>query len=1291
MSAFHFDLRHLEETDNLEVELLDARFPIERHDGRSLVAAAATHAALTLLPTSAHEVFTHYVELPDEHFATHTVKYLRVIKPAAPGAPLPEVKLMAVHLPEGHLRAFYAKRLRLARHPAARLRGFYRASLVDRPRLHSPKLALLGLAALPDDPEAAINALVEAQNLVTPLDTAAALVTHHPDLANSQPYTATIVLHDHVLPDPEVDPDQFNAMQLLAWEIAARESWSPVVRCRDKNGNVLSAGYDLKDDKGGFTAGDPLFTYSLDPAVEAAAVPCLAAARRTAFDDPRLAGKTWSPTPGTSVIQQSHLGPGQLAAAAAGPAFKWTVTERTDHHGISVDPKSIAVDDENFSINVANSFLRTVYAGYQLLDDADQPISDKQLLHSVPATNTIMGIPTWTDPTALQLPIRDASAVRFFFGSLGTTEWDPLVSWRGALLTGLWQYGIPTTFLIAGKAITSTSLFNKIVNDPDLTRKVLEVGLPIVGGGVATASALFNTKKVLTTCADCVLTLIVQKGLEKLGTWVLAQVGSGALATAFGPVGWVLRLAAAGLDVAEMAVTTSECLSSPACITVTAKRAIDVTLTLHPDPKHGRAGDPGTAVWPATATKYVVTLQHKEGTSFEQRGDLPAATSGAPLPLRFSDVPAGGRVRVTAGLFSSSGWLAGSWQSDWITATPTSGTTLALGDKSIKEKLAPLSPDTQYSFKERIVSDGYGFRWQSGGSPPAAPLISMECGSRGTLCELVGITINNSAFQVGYTWRASGQSLPPEDPTAPPSDAQLYALQNLSVLEKPSEALKDSYIGFTNRPEIAYTSSTNSEEIDQTNFVIDPRGGGMNLRKVTLNDHRTTFGLEAPGLLSWGSLPLEDVDAAAVHPSNAVVACSWQKHKLMLLPLPDSPVPDDKAPTALMVSGEGLRQGLLQGPRALAIAPDGRILVLETVNQRVQAFDTNGNGVPSFTPERVLVTLDTAAIAAELTTGTVPESLQSAFAAAGLTTVGSIAASFTAQLDTGAFQPEHDPLITALSEQGVLLAYDQEHMTDPAASAQIHVVEAGSAWTVTDPRGFAWGISAGDDALLVNRRLTKTQITTEKAGEQWLVVDQATGDAWRLGPSNAAAGKTLVRSCKTFFPLRQARVGTITYLDMAVEAQGHVYVLGYWNDGAKPTDYVLDIYAPDGTFLVRTPDPSVTSSPQNVVAGRIAVDIWRNLYALTYETMRTPGPQPGIAHWVPTPPRFTLPLSTQPHFNQRDIATVRQDFASQGVSLSSRALIEVGNPEGAWQLKDGTTIYHVYRSGDGLQVYTIPA
>jgi hypothetical protein len=88
----------------------------------------------------------------------------------------------------------------------------------------------------------------------------------------------------------------------------------------------------------------------------------------------------------------------------------------------------------------------------------------------------------------------------------------------------------------------------------------------------------------------------------------------------------------------------------------------------------------------------------------------------------------------------------------------------------------------------------------------------------------------------------------------------------------------------------------------------------------------------------------------------------------------------------------------------------------------------------------------------------------------------------------------------------------------------------------------------------------------------------------------------------------------VTYLDMGIENRGYIYVLSYANDGHLATDYRMDIYNPDGTFLVRT---------TGVAAARLAVDLWRNVNTLNFETLTGPGGrlEPSISEWIPpTPP-----------------------------------------------------------------------
>src|SRR5262249_52893991 len=145
------------------------------------------------------------------------------------------------------------------------------------------------------------------------------------------------------------------------------------------------------------------------------------------------------------------------------------------------------------------------------------------------------------------------------------------------------------------------------------------------------------------------------------------------------------------------------------CITVKVSRAIDVSATVGPDPKHGESGNKDSAVWPAVATRYAALLQYRNSTGMKLEGGMGAATGGTPLKLLFKDVPAGGEFRVLFGVYSARGWLAGAWQSDWTQAVPNNGTTLEMKPGAIEEKLVPLTPDAQYVFKEKLAWTGSAF------------------------------------------------------------------------------------------------------------------------------------------------------------------------------------------------------------------------------------------------------------------------------------------------------------------------------------------------------------------------------------------------------------------------------------------------------------------------------------------------------------------------------------------------------------------------------------------------------
>lgn len=112
----------------------------------------------------------------------------------------------------------------------------------------------------------------------------------------------------------------------------------------------------------------------------------------------------------------------------------------------------------------------------------------------------------------------------------------------------------------------------------------------------------------------------------------------------------------------------------------------------------------------------------------------------------------------------------------------------------------------------------------------------------------------------------------------------------------------------------------------------------------------------------------------------------------------------------------------------------------------------------------------------------------------------------------------------------------------------------------------------------------------------------------RIQAFDTGANPTLFFDGKTsFIPLRPNSAGA-TFMDMAVESTGYIYVLS-----AREAVYTLDIYKPSGEWL---------SATNGVNAGKLTVDLFRNLYTLNFETLKPIGDitEPSISQWIPSTP-----------------------------------------------------------------------
>ncbi len=1337
MKAFHIDLSHIEDTCGILVKFRSHKLDLQPHTATTMAEARQQNAALAALPLEiCTRYFTHFVNVPEDAVPTDRISWVRTLGPQTdPTIPLPNLITMSIYIPEGYQQQSFQKVLQ------ARSTYFP---------------AVLKYYGLDERTEIALSldTLIAVSYLVTPMSTASALLQMHPRLSSLQPHVCHVLSSQHVLPDPSVNPDQYNYVQQLSTAIAdpANQPWAPVLPCTNHDGTVATAQFDLNTSGKGYKTGDTLYRRDLHANVIAACPSPLGGAMQTSANDASLQNQTWNVQHGTPVIhteQPQSTGDSPRSEKGDPLLGNWAVNPTGMNWGLWLDV-GVGNSSDQLFISPGNLFLRTVSASIQYLDESGNPIPGlpPTPIGGVPAACAIMGLPVPDTSVEWTVDMKGYSQANLIFGSLGRNL-DTDASPPGALATGLFQILLPTVFFVAGVGMGAwkvNSTVQTIVKQSLLTlfKAAGPIASWITSGKPPDASQFFS---FLTNLGIGLFMQIRSAQIQSLAAEVAEEIGEEELEETAAPDGGLtLRLISIAIYALTIGQTVIEVVACPAVTTVNFKRSCVATLTLTPDPAHGEAGNPNTAVWPAVADHYEVLLTYKtSGTTLSTTGKMQPTTNGDPITVTFNNVAAGAQVliQIQANFYSSTGWLCGYWQSDWVPVQDNGTGTFDLGPYAIKEVLVPLTQDSQYQFKEKIVyqiTNGKGdYVWQAVDAnhqplpPPSTPLTHTDCtgNATGKLCQLVGITLNASAFEVGYSWRSAGHNLPLDGANNPPSSAQEYVVKNLSMLGTPGSRLKTSLIGFSDQPAIAYSpieSTPTHPTIDQRNFILDPRitdstHPKLHLRQVTLNDGSANFGLTANPLLSWGYFPIANLDAIAVHPDNAVIGVSYQYHKLMILNL-DAAGADDLAPQAAVLSGKGLRQGLLLGPMAIAVTADGRILILEQTAKRVQAFDLKGNPVACFgnnQPGFSISTTDSgAAFAAAMDGGTVPAALQTALqdpSNSYNTFLLNLDSSLIPHLDAGSFQPQDDPVIMTFAYQGITLAVDPSNLNNQGSSSYITVNTPGSAWMITDPvQNLQYQVlNQGQNGVNGYQMITQYQIQAIAPGQHWKLDDIYAAVTYDIQRDANQAGQFDVTIKQSFFsvqPIPQPNFpnrANTTFLDLAVESKGFIYVLSYINDGSQPTDYYLDLYDPTGNYLSTIPDSTKTTTPQNIVAGKITVDKFRNLYSLNYETIANPpaGPEPSLSQWEPTTPLFSIPpdppspddptaFQAAQEFASANTSVVQYYFSKYGkiaLNFPTISITNLSSATGYWSVKDSATNsanYQVIWSGDYLLVYQIP-
>ncbi len=1294
-TTFHVNLPDKWRTPNtpLTLHANGREYAIRAHSSETLGAHRSKNSALAVIPQSHLFGVTHFVE--NVELPSDAVGLYYVTQPARdPGALIGDMVVAGLHIPR-QSRAIAARR---------RLRENQRRRL-------PAVLAQLGVNPAVLESAEADAILLDAALIPGPLETAKLILFQHPELASVNPEIAADI-HEYIDEALDIYDDLWRYISTHG--PSSSDPWQKNTQAVHADGSPFEPPDDLLDKDGqpipwptDSSGKKRVPQFELSEGTVAAAKTALDYVLQKTKDTPKFHGVVWQRAQGTpctqdkrGVVVQNPAPRSMLQNDGLGNStdvYRWTLANPGSGWGLDIsDDISFDGDTQQITIRITNKANRCLGAYVQFLNsngDAIEPkgwpdrISipeyqrnpTKKYLNFIRPSDCVFGIPMMSRETAIGFPfIEGAVKAKILLGGLGTGADDGDVVALGRNTSAVLNYALPSMMIGFGVGMDSTEWFYSIFTNPTLLEALL---------GVLSSEGDFWLKTMdpsffLRKAAGGIVTVLFSKALTFVAKRIVAKISGQQVADAAPIAGWVLRIMCLTSAAGMMISTTVAVTNAPCVYALDLSRALDVRVIVSPDPAHGGSD----AVWPSSFDHYSLTLKHQNGIA-QNLGPFDRKDKSSPLDHTFSNVAAGrgDNIQITVNLYAKNEWLCGAWISDWVAAVSTDGTTTITMKGNIIERLVPLNADTTYSHQSRLaVKDGKHI-WKESSDAPSEVWSPTGSGPADhNLSKLVNITSNNHAFRIGYTWMASGQSLPLDKGTDK-LDSQMYAFQGISTLADPEKGEKLPGRGFSVQPYMAFdqfgpapllilalsfqpvlddpnaeipsdmreaftaakhslppkvskqiikpTVEWNLSDPDESrilyvlkrrpsgifvypypnpefsarNFYLDPRGSGENqqhLRLVDLSDPSTNFDYAQDK--SWGVFHQTNLDAIVVHPNGVVIGASYQNNKFEILKLDDEPKLDADATVAIPMSGAGTMEGLLGGPKGMTVTADGRVLVLEQTNKRVQAFDITGAPVQCFAGA-LSFDLD-AKFTATLDAGTVSPELA---AALQRVTIPDIAPRLY-------LQHEHTPDLNAGNVSESIRSAFSARGIALSAQASVKPIAPDALWLLEDPYpGLSFDVRAEDDETPV-RSSARYSVEIQSKGVRWIVRDSTNVHTFRI-QNDPVSGKLKGVQLVAVMGLRDSD-DNLEYLDVACEPEGFIYVLSYLRPGEKLSDYRLDIYNPDGSHLTRTPK---AAGDAGVNAAKISVDQWRTLFTLNYEAMRGPGgrTEPSISQWIPSVPK----------------------------------------------------------------------
>ncbi len=748
----------------------------------------------------------------------------------------------------------------------------------------------------------------------TPLAAAKAVIGAHPALVSLDPDAAAIVA---------ATIDRASGLSALATAISKQGPAAPTsgwARLRDVGvvDGVTATAYDLSAD------------------TLKAATPVLGEVLLATQNDERLEGVLWFP----------HAAPvGGYHAVPPKPSDTWQIEGVAPRWGVVVSSVAFEAARQSFRLRLGNTAPRALAVYVEFRDAAGAPVVPAGWVSRLPAglppdfetaTTKYLGL---LDPTrrieGIVMPPADltiavpqpADAVETVirFGGLGAEPWSGVVDPFGATLTSVLGYAVPAIFVAAG---ASAEGYAALYTPGPLRDQVLAAAA-FLRDAASASDALLRVRERIGP-------LVYGNDLPLLRAALFEHLTAAELAAAAATINWAPATLAQTVGAA--ASWSGSVLASPASFELRLSPNLIGELAV------GIGGDPAHGAWPAAATRFDVSGRWLDGETTAV-GLVQGLATASPQIARLAAVPANRAVELAVVVKDASGRICAAATAH----APIVQLACAPKARSLSvplvERRPTLDASTRWEFALTLAYEK-GHLWQTGPRPTATRKDLDSSGGGHHLASLVGLEVSSAGAGslLAYTWQASGQRLPLCG-SSTPTDGQIHAFQTLSALASPEAGLEFPSCGFSAPPFLMFESA-------RSGFYVDPRQGVSRLRRFVPGQ---PFDLD-PARPSYGRFDTPHLDDFVVHPDGVALAVSFRDSTFSTLLLgPGSS--EAKEPVAGISGGRGSAPGRFGGPVALALTPSGDLLVLETLNARLQAVDVYGNPVPYFPGDSPILAL----------------------------------------------------------------------------------------------------------------------------------------------------------------------------------------------------------------------------------------------------------------------------------------------------------------------------------------------